>query len=106
MSTKKLAAKPLQIRIWKTSQAAHYEQLAKLGKFKIRISIRRDSYDFQSYAVASVFDTAKLAWNNVYTIPYAKMASLKTVNPHGEPVGVNFSADVVDLIAGIQAILF
>jgi hypothetical protein len=106
--TKKQPPAPahMQIRTWKTRQAAHYEQIAALGKFKIKLEIKRDSYDFQSYAVASVFAADKLAWNVVYTIPYPNMASLSTVNAYAEFNSGHFVTDVRKLTTGIQAILF
>lgn len=107
MATPKVPApKVIEVRTWKTRQSAHYEQLANLGKFKIRISITRDSYDFQSHAVASVFDPVKLSWNTVYTIPHPKMATLKAIPYWDSMSEAGFQVDVRNLLTGLKSVLF
>jgi hypothetical protein len=41
--------------------------------FKLRISIKRDSYDKQSYAQLSAFSEQTLSWNIIDSIHYSKM---------------------------------
>lgn len=98
----------IEMTTWKESQSVHYRQLANLGNFKIRIQIKRDSYDMQSHATAYVFRAADLEWKVVYSIPYPEMATLKTASPHSsDRQGPDkFAADVRKLIDGATQILF
>jgi hypothetical protein len=43
---------------------------------RVRVRIRRDSYDFQSHAIAEVWSKALDTWQNAASIHYSKMASL------------------------------
>lgn len=55
------------------SQSVEYKALHVIGKFKIEISIDRDSYDKQSSAIAKVFSTKNMQWNFLCSIPYREM---------------------------------
>lgn len=107
-TTKKPTLKAIEVKTWKGQQSVHYRQLANLADFKIRIDIKRDSYDMQSHATLSVFRSADLEWKVIYSIPYPQMASLKTTSPHSmDPQGADkFAADVRTLIDGAIQILF
>ena len=59
-----------------SKQAAHYKRVFLLGESDmLKISIKRDSYDFQSYARLSRWDGKQ--WNLVSEIPYSKMNAVK-----------------------------
>jgi ribosome biogenesis GTPase A len=45
---------------------------------KLRISIKRDSYDFQSHAKIELWSDAEGKWNFVHSIPFAEMACVKS----------------------------
>jgi len=58
------------------------------GGLRIRVEIKRDSYDFQSYGRVKVFDPETRQWNFLHEIPYSKLAVLgasyvdRTVKSH------------------------
>jgi hypothetical protein len=63
-------------RFWKTRQAWCYRFLTKIEGYSVKISIKRDSYDDQSFARADVWSDAELKWNLAATIPYPDMQTL------------------------------
>jgi len=78
---------------------------------KIKIDIKSDSYDFQSYARISVFEPQSLAWNNLSHIPYANMKTphklCHTINPT-QSVSLlihHFQKDILSLTNEAEAIL-
>lgn len=50
------------------SQGYTLDRLVKIGRTKLRIRIKRDSYDFQSFAVAEVFN-ATGTWTHLLDSP-------------------------------------
>jgi hypothetical protein len=46
----------------------------ELASQRIRVRIKRDSYDFQSYALAEVYDTTRNEWNEIVRIHYNNMS--------------------------------
>ena len=77
------------------------------GKFKVRIRIRRNAYDFQSYAVAEVWSESELKWNQVHTIPYSQMKTLAEVTYVDRATSIaRFWADREVLVAAVDKILF
>jgi len=55
------------------SQAMGYTEIIKIGEEKIRITIKSDSYDFQSYARVKVWNAKDKKWNFVDSISYSEM---------------------------------
>jgi len=45
---------------------------------RLRISIKRDSYDFQSHARIELWSETEGKWNFVHSIPFAEMACVKS----------------------------
>lgn len=77
---------------------------------KIRVDIKSDSYDFQSYARVSVFNKLALQWNIVDTIPHSNMKTptklyyhVKQQNPN--VLAPQFSADTQTLVKNAEAVL-
>ena len=105
-NTKTTGKKAIEVKIWKGQQSINYTQIATMGSFKIRIDIKRDSYDMQSHATASVFSMEKLDWNKIYSIPYPEMKSLAASAYDNKPTELMFAADSLALFAGVKSILF
>jgi hypothetical protein len=57
------------------TQSVNYTALYKILGEKIRIKIKKDSYDFQSHAIAEIFQnsTAAKKWERLASIPFANM---------------------------------
>src|SRR5690606_37301673 len=50
------------------SQDVTARRVLSLGDFKVRLTIKSDSYKFQSFARAEVWNPATLSWNHVHSI--------------------------------------
>lgn len=75
-------------------------------KAKIRIRIKSDSYDFQSYARVDVCSPATLSWNRIGEIPYANMSTpFKLGYKQGAGIEL-FEADFAKLVEQAKIILF
>lgn len=57
----------------KGGQSTQYEEHLVLKGEKIRITIKSDSYDFQSYAKAWVFNRSRLEWAPIASLHYGDM---------------------------------
>jgi hypothetical protein len=64
---------PIEENYVKGRQSIEFHGLYKLDKFKVKINIDVDSYDFQSSATAYLFDG--LRWNQLANIHYSEMKS-------------------------------
>lgn len=67
----------LEETYFELSQSACFRKIFKLNDFKIKVEIKRNTYDMQSYAIAYVYSPTEMKWNSVYSIPYTNMLSLK-----------------------------
>lgn len=63
--------KKLSSNISKNGQHVNMVYVCEVKGRKVRVRIQSDSYDFQSYARAEVWDGNK--WNEVATRPYSQM---------------------------------
>lgn len=53
------------------TQSLYAERIVRVGDLKLRAEVKRDAYDFQSYARVSAW-TTKEGWEIVTTIPFEK----------------------------------
>jgi hypothetical protein len=80
-----------------------YTALWEAAGRKVRIRIRVESYEFQSYAVAEVLDPATMHWNQVADIHYSRIASLPgAANAKASP---DFGPDEAALIKTVGLLL-
>jgi hypothetical protein len=63
--------KILSKSICKTGQSIDYKEILKLDDKKIKITIKSDSYSFQSYARIELWNGEK--WNMIDSIPHGNM---------------------------------
>ena len=65
--------------VFSGTQSLQYKYTVKMTKgdksYKVMVHIKRDSYDFQSYAVIDVWKDSALEWSRVASIPYRDMKS-------------------------------
>lgn len=98
--------KTLHTEIGKGQQDVVYTELLAFGLNKIKIVIRRDSYDFQSSAVAHVFDTGAQRWNPLAEVHYSKMATPMSIHiRHASPGAELFTQDRNVLLKKVELIL-
>lgn len=104
----KKAQTSLELITWKGQQSVNYRQIITLENFKVKLEIKRDSYDFQSSAVASVWSTESMEWKNVYSIPGQLMKTSDNMVHGVEKVIPSniFSMDIQTLLTGAKSILF
>ncbi len=65
-------------RTWKGHQSWNREVIENVGGRRIRFSIKVDSYDFQSWARAEVWNGDK--WNVIHSIAGQEIKSFKKVS--------------------------
>ena len=68
-TTQKTTVKKIEETFFKGSQSVNFKGIYKLNDFKIKIEIKKDSYDKQSYA--RVYVWKNLEWSLVDYIPYS-----------------------------------
>ena len=81
----KTALKVLERTMYNTRQSIHFKGMYELSGIKLRINIRKDSYDFQSYARVYVLNKEEREWNVLHSIPYPQMEAVKKNVFHGRP---------------------
>lgn len=98
----------ISVRVWRGRQAVNYqsvETLLRTGN-KIRITVKLDAYDFQSYGLAEVWNG--LRWNQVHRIAGEELAAdYRHVRYDlGDDVGPGaFAADRLELVRVTRALL-
>lgn len=83
-------------------------RLLSMGDFKVRLTIKSDSYKFQSFARAEVWNPATLSWNQVHSIHYTEMATPEGLCYHPNKQGLkinNFILDFNRLLTMVKQII-
>ncbi len=65
--------KTIDTQLSKGQQDYIYTEILSWNSHKLRVSIKSDSYEFQSHAKIARWDGDK--WHNVYSIPYSQMST-------------------------------
>lgn len=66
-------ARSVRTELGKGSQEYIYTEVLRLGPHTCRIEIMSDTYRFQCYAIAKVWSTTELRWNDVTSVHYSQM---------------------------------
>jgi hypothetical protein len=98
-----MATKTISKVYSKGQQSHNYLEVLSLDGLKLRISIKRDAYDFQSHARIEAFSKGEAKWNFIHAIPYAEI-QMKTsyVAVASE---ASFKADRDELVRVAKALL-
>lgn len=104
--------KRLSQDIFHGNQSWDYQALWIMGDnessaLKLRIRIKRDAYDNQSYRLIEVFDHGNSKWNELWTLPF-ETANCKPINYAIERERLNtelFELDEEELLKKAIAIL-
>ncbi len=74
----------IHLAFWKTSQSVEYEWIGHYRTHgqKVRVEIKRDAYDHQSYYRCSVWDDHHNEWHVAVTLPANKDRSAFDCNPY------------------------
>lgn len=93
-------------KVWKSQQSWNYESLLSHPNGKrVRIRIKRDAFDYQSYALAECFDAEANKWNEVASIPYPQMSCLKVSYIQDTATMKDFQEDEKTLLGEAEIVL-
>lgn len=80
-------------RVWNTDQSWYYERVfCTERRNKLRVYIRRNAYDSQSYAKGYVYDESSHEWKQIVSIPITQ-CQCKKVNYVLPASAADFAAD-------------
>lgn len=107
---KKLFFLKVQQEITKGQQSAtcesHYKiKYGSLEDTMIRIKVKSDAYDFQSYAVADIWKKEDLTWSRLCNIPYSAMATKPSLRYQPNLGLQHFFTDINSLLTKAEMIL-
>lgn len=89
-------------RTWKGQQSWNRERIVIIGDKRVRYTVKRDSYDFQSYGKAEVWNGEK--WHTVHHIPGQELKN--TVSYVGRDVlPTAFLEDMAELARVTRAVI-
>jgi hypothetical protein len=106
MKKKAAAAGPaaMSSRTWKGSQSWNYEATWALGGRVLKVEVKRDTYNDQSYERVSLFDGDR--WNEMYGWPIGdEVRAVPSVEADRAKVEKAMHAAEVRLVAAAQAVL-
>ena len=86
-------------------ESHHRIQTGPLKDAKVRISIKSDSYDFQSHAVLDIWKNDELKWTRVCNIPYSAMNTPAKLSYNPNAGTHNFLKDTLALLEKAELIL-
>lgn len=93
-------------RVWSGQQDRNIEVTGDVCGYPVRLRIRVDSYDFQSYGRAEVFSPSGVCWNEVSSIPGQMLGCLKTAGPYKRDFSERaFDGDLKTLEDEVAAVL-
>lgn len=70
-----LTTKQFSSTVWNANQSWNYESLHKIGEnaeHTVRISIRVNSHEFQSFVKAEIYSPETKQWNEIASMPFPK----------------------------------
>ena len=94
------------LRVWKGHQSWNYRAIWTVRGKKVRVTIKVDSYDFQSYGRAEILSETKDKWNVISSIPGEQLATYQKIGAYDRDITAEaFKEDEQRLIAEIELIL-
>ena len=93
-------------RVWKGQQSWNYRAIWTVRDKKVRITIKVDSYAFQSYGRAEILNETKDQWHSIASIPGEQSATYQKIGAYDRDItAAAFEEDERQLIAEIDLIL-
>ena len=99
--------------MWNTPYAWCYEALFSYSRYvpykgshskKIRIRLKRNAFDFQSFGIAEIFNETESRWNEAASIPPPELCCLQ-VTYVGKATPEDFKQDEEGLLKEVKIIL-
>lgn len=87
----------------KGQQSHNYQEILSADGKKLRISIKRDAYDFQSYARVEALGNDEIKWNVIHSIPYTEIKMKKSYVSQAS--AADFADDRAELLRVAKALL-
>lgn len=93
--------------ISKGQQSTKAQWTFDVDGYKVQISVKSDTCDFQSSAIAQVWSKSELKWNTVATIPYSLMKTPEKLSYKPDwDNAKHYLADCETLMGNVVKILF
>lgn len=93
-------------KVWLGNQSWHYQSLWKYGSERLRIDIRRNAYDDQSYARVDIWSRTDNRWNEIASRPFPMMRCLGLSYAQRTPArAADFDGDRIALLSEARIIL-
>jgi len=75
-------------------QSVIYTEVSKIADKKVKVEIKSDSYDFQSYARVSVFNENDLEWKKIDSVHYSRMNTKEGLDSHPQARKLSLGIEV------------
>lgn len=100
MKLPKSKVQTLDERTWQGSQSWNFEGVYRLigSPHKLRVSIKRDSYNAQSHARIEIWSQAELKWNFVRALPWEQTTTFGTFAYQNSAPTAEFATDTQELL--------
>lgn len=92
----------ISVRAWKGTQSWNYERIEEIKGVKVRLTIKRDAYVFQSRGLAEVWAGIEKGWTRIHLIPGE---GLRVAGHYTSASPPDFAADVDELRRVALAVL-
>ena len=101
---KKTTLKPIADRTWQGQQSWNRQIIETIGDRKVRLTVKVDSYDFQSSAKAELWNGEK--WHTIHHIPGQAVRAFKRISSAARTCDpAVFDDDVTELRTVARAVL-
>lgn len=94
--------KTISESVYNTDQSWYYAATLKRDTAKLRIEIRKNAYEFQSYGTIDLWDGTK--WNRIHRIP-GELLNIKRSYVEKGVTKADFSTDIKSLFKVATAVL-
>lgn len=86
-------------RCYQQSQSWHFKKVVAIGKKTFKVHIKRNAYDFQSFAKAFIYDTSRSQWNEIVLAPIMECECKGISYVHKDVKASAFAKDFDRLLA-------
>lgn len=91
-------------RIWQSSQSWNRELIRRVGARKVRLTVHKDAYAFQSWARAHVWKERDMGWELLHEIPGEQLTTKVSYVSHGAKPE-DFADDLAELLRVCEEML-
>ena len=92
-------------RFYNEHQSWNYERIVKYGSLKLRVAIRSNAYNEQSYLRGFAFDPVHLQWNQLVNAPMVKSWKTSYVDDEHKANIERFRVDAMKIFGEMLQII-